>query len=203
MRFAMITLNPVDPAVRYALADRERLHAIISASCTGRPLWRWERDRIHLVADRIDTDRLTARLGHPAIRVTDYDRALGLLTVGDRLTVDVDANMTVCHEGRRRPLPDDAARRAWTERTFRVNGFDVHDVALLDHRIDTVDANRRRLTVDHALVRVDATILDPAGARRMLTRGVGRARAFGFGLPLVARRIPADVSSDTSQGAAL
>ena len=63
MRFAMITLNPVDPAVRYALADRGRLHAIISASCTGRPLWRWERDRIHLVANRIDTDRLTARLG--------------------------------------------------------------------------------------------------------------------------------------------
>lgn len=203
MRFAVLTLNPVDPAVRYVLADRERLHAIVAASCGARPLWRWEHDRIRIVSDLIDTDRLSARLGRPVIHVTDYDPLLDRLATGDRLTVDVDANMTVCREGRRRPLPDDAARRAWTERTFRVNGFDVHDVALLDHRIDTVDANRRRLTVDHALVRVDATILDPAGARRMLTRGVGRARAFGFGLPLIARRIPADVSSDTSQGAAL
>lgn len=203
MKFAVITLNPVDPACRRALADRERLHAIIAASCGARPLWHWRDDRIRVVSDRICEDRLAARLGRPVIHVTDYDPLLDSLHEGDLLTVDVDANMTVCRDGRRLPLTDDMMREQWTRRTCARNGLDARSIMMLDHDVDMADAHHRRLTIDHATVRIEAIVADADKTRRMLTTGVGRARAFGFGLPLIARRIPADVSSDTSQGAAL
>lgn len=199
MKFAVITLNPVDPACRHALADRERLHAIIAASCGSRPLWHWHDDRIHIVSDRISEDRLAARLGRPVIHVTDYDPFLDSLTNGDRLTVDVDANMTVCRDGRRLPLTDDAMREQWARRTLAMNGLDTLSISLLDHKVDMVDAHHRRLTVDHATVRMEATITNADLARRMLTTGVGRARAFGFGLPLIARRIASQVSSEQAK----
>ena len=61
--FTRITLNPVNPDVRKVLRSPEAIHAVVSAATSGssRPLWRLDGDRLYIVSDQLDTDRLEAR----------------------------------------------------------------------------------------------------------------------------------------------
>jgi len=58
--FTRITLNPVNPDVRKVLRSPEAIHAVVSAATSGssRPLWRLDGDRLYIVSDQLDTDRL-------------------------------------------------------------------------------------------------------------------------------------------------
>ena len=64
--FTRITLNPVNPDVRKVLRSPEAIHAVVSAATSGssRPLWRLDGDRLYIVSDQLDTDRLEAHHQH-------------------------------------------------------------------------------------------------------------------------------------------
>ena len=79
--FTRITLNPVNPDVRKVLRSPEAIHAVVSAATSGssRPLWRLDGDRLYIVSDQLDTDRLEARADHqharlPAVPRQDTER---------------------------------------------------------------------------------------------------------------------------------
>ena len=186
--FTQITLNPANPDARRVLASREATHAVIAAACDGsaRPLWRrHSNDRLYVVSDVIDEARLRARLGSPDVVIRDYTKL-------DRLEGGASHRFTttVCPtkrnpDGRRIPLttPDDVS--SWLVRQLA----DAADVARV-----TVDAVRplrfRKRGAAVTLNAVDVigvlTVKDVESMRRVLTGGLGRGKAYGLGLMMLA-----------------
>ena len=93
--FTRITLNPVNPDVRKVLRSPEAIHAVVSAATSGssRPLWRLDGDRLYIVSDQLDTDRLEARLGKPVISTLDYRPFLDKLQNGERKLTQAGARL--------------------------------------------------------------------------------------------------------------
>jgi CRISPR system Cascade subunit CasE len=82
--------------------------------------------------------------------------------------------------------------RRWLQQQMKRDGAcTVGDVRLVEFRLETM--RRRgvaRLVRPNVVLEGTLSITDPVGFRRLLARGVGRHRAFGFGMlllrPLVA-----------------
>ncbi|APZ42641.1 type I-E CRISPR-associated protein Cas6/Cse3/CasE [Acidihalobacter ferrooxydans] len=81
--------------------------------------------------------------------------------------------------GKRERLVDQDQLKDWLD--GRMPGFG--DIAI--HRADTVKSEIKRHPVWAWHLHFDATITDAAAAEETMGRGVGRSKAFGFGMPVV------------------
>lgn len=194
MRFAMTVFDPTTPDMRRILNDRETLHAVMAASMDGstRPLWRLDGDRLYTLGEHVDTDRLKVRLHQPdcLTRIADYDRLLDRLRSGDRYRFSVDANPMTnsCRGTGRKPILNETERLNWLTHRFETGGCHI-DHALIREtgtiRFTKPDGNR--VTICHAVFEGVITIIDPEKTRRLLTAGVGRAKAYGYGMIMLSR----------------
>ena len=116
--FTRVTLNPVNPDVRKVLRSPEAIHAVVSAATSGssRPLWRLDGDRLYIVSDQLDTDRLEARLGKPIINTLDYRPFLDKLQNGETRRFTLTATPVVSKNGKRTPLRTPAGMHQWAGR---------------------------------------------------------------------------------------
>lgn len=110
--------QPSQPGRAQSAALPEAIHAVVSAATSGssRPLWRLDGDRLYIVSDQLDTDRLEARLGKPVISTLDYRPFLDKLQNGETRRFALTATPVASKDGKRTPLRTPAGMHQWAER---------------------------------------------------------------------------------------
>lgn len=191
---ACATMNPVNPDVREATASRERLHAIVAKATDGsrRPLWRLDDDRLYVMADQIDTDRLSARLGNAVIRTLDYGKHVDkILTPGAtiRFTIEAAPSMTETTNGckRVRTIRDPRQQLEWLQRKLSAAGATVTEACIIAHQAIQFAKSSGSETVQFGATTYTGTltISNPATLRNTILNGIGRERAYGMGMLMV------------------
>ena len=106
---------------------------------------------------------------------------------GTRLAFRLRANPTVCQEGKRRPIRDEAAQLEWLtrkgdEQGFRPGRAQVTRTELVRFRT----ASGQAVTLQAVLYEGVLVVTNAEPFRQALEGGVGSAKGFGFGLLSVA-----------------
>lgn len=191
---ACATMNPVNPDVREATSNRERLHAIVAKATDGsrRPLWRLDDDRLYVMADQIDTDRLSARLGNAVIRTLDYGKHVDkTLTPGAtlRFTIEATPSMTETTNGckRVRTIRDPRQQLEWLQRKLSAAGATVTEACIIAHQAIQFAKSSGSETVQFGATTYTGTltISNPDTLRNTILNGIGRERAYGMGMLMV------------------
>lgn len=89
--------------------------------------------------------------------------------------------------GRRVPLRGDEARRDWLKRKAETSGFSVIDVRVQEERPESGKRGDKILTFAGARFDGLLEVTDEATFRAAIEKGIGPAKAFGFGLLSIAR----------------
>lgn len=191
---ACATMNPVNPDVREATASRERLHAIVAKATDGsrRPLWRLDDDRLYVMADQIDTDRLGARLGNAVIRTLDYGKHVDkILTPGAtiRFTIEAAPSRVETLEGRktRRAIRDPRQQLEWLRRKISEVGATVTEAYVTGHNAIQFAKTTSREKVQFGATSFVGTLTvnNPATLHDTITNGLGREKAYGMGMVML------------------
>lgn len=181
--FARATIDPHTPHMSHMLDNMEALHAAIAAATSGssRPLWHLDGDRIYVLADQLDEDRLSARLCGAPIRTADYQRLLDRIQSGSRFVFDLHANPSKTVGHHRTPLLNPRQRLDWILRKISDGGGTVTEAYITGSRTITI----RKPSTSTILHMVDYTgqvsVTDPTRFRSMLLNGVGPGKAYGMG----------------------
>lgn len=183
--FTRITLNPVHPDVKHALRSPEAMHAIIAAATEGsnRPLWRLDNDRVYVLSDTLDQNRITARLGHPVIESTDYDCFLKTIHSGTTFVFDIAANASVKKNQKRTTIINPQEQVNWLTRKLTASG------TLTNLFIDSSCAMQfqrkgRKVTLNKTIFKGTLTVTDETAIKHTLLNGIGSSKAYGCGLLL-------------------
>lgn len=182
-----ITMNPASPTVRHVLASTQRIHAVVAAITDGstRPLWRLDGDRLTIVSDTFDTDRALARLDHPAITGGDYT-GLNHLDGHGRYRFIIEANPVSTHDGHSTPLREPGRQIDWLRHRLARNGATADSVSILTDRVDRFRHGQHTVTLHRTRFVGILTVTDMDRLRMALRLGVGKGRAYGCGLLLLA-----------------
>jgi CRISPR system Cascade subunit CasE len=196
---SQLLLDPSCPQVQAELRDPYQMHRTLSkgfgdgpAFAAARCLFRVDEARdtagLRLLIQSLaepDWQRLTARrylLGAPQVR--QFEPAF---EPGQRLAFRLRANPTVKHDGKRLALYREEEHLAWLQRKAQAAGFVVSSaVARLPQKLgfrttQGLDTCLFGVTFDGRL-----RVSDPHKLVDVLARGIGSAKAFGFGLLSVA-----------------
>lgn len=182
-----ITLNPVNPDVRKVLRSPEAIHAVVSAATSGssRPLWRLDGDRLYIVSDQLDTDRLEARLGKPIINTLDYRPFLDKLQNGETRRFTLTATPVVSKDGKRTPLRTPAGMHQWAEGKLTQAGARLDALDILDVHATRFNRQGRKLTFHTVEYTGEITITDRDKLTQTMLSGIGHGKAYGLGLMLL------------------
>lgn len=185
--FTRITLNPVNPDVRKVLRSPEAIHAVVSAATSGssRPLWRLDGDRLYIVSDQLDTDRLEARLGKPIINTLDYRPFLDKLQNGETRRFTLTATPVVSKDGKRTPLRTPAGMHQWAEGKLTQAGARLDALDILDVHATRFNRQGRKLTFHTVEYTGEITITDRDKLTQTMLSGIGHGKAYGLGLMLL------------------
>ncbi|GDY93869.1 hypothetical protein MCC01972_12830 [Bifidobacteriaceae bacterium MCC01972] len=185
--FTRITLNPVNPDVRKVLRSPEAIHAVVSAATSGssRPLWRLDGDRLYIVSDQLDTDRLEARLGKPIINTLDYRPFLDKLQNGETRRFTLTATPVVSKNGKRTPLRTPAEMHQWAEGKLTQAGARLDALDILDVHATRFNRQGRKLTFHTVEYTGEITITDRDKLTQTMLSGIGHGKAYGLGLMLL------------------
>lgn len=185
--FTRITLNPVNPDVRKVLRSPEAIHAVVSAatSGSGRPLWRLDGDRLYIVSDQLDTDRLEARLGKPIINTLDYRPFLDKLQNGETRRFTLTATPVVSKDRKRTPLRTPAGMHQWAEGKLTQAGARLDALDILDVHATRFNRQGRKLTFHTVEYTGEITITDRDKLTQTMLSGIGHGKAYGLGLMLL------------------
>lgn len=180
------TFDPTRPRAKALLADPEALHAVVAAVADGsiRPLWRLDGDRLHIRADTVDETRLRVRLDQPNIILRHVEPVV--LTVGETVMFHVTANPTTGHNGVHTPIRGEGQQLAWLERTFANHGFRLDMGEIMGERLLRFRKKHTTISLLQVAFTGRATILDATHAQAMLEAGIGRGKAYGGGLVVLA-----------------
>ncbi len=192
--FALLpSTGRVQPVLGYCTSDAEALRA---QAQLGADPWLWQ----HLVEWRDlaakpmpNTWRVGQRLGF-SVRACPVSRAMRAHPKHVK-GAEVDVYLLRCRAMEGEPAPSrDEVYQDWFRAQFTrfagaqldavgIEGFQIERLARRDHPRDvrTTLKGRPDVTFRGAL-----TVTDPAAFKALLTRGVGRHRAFGFGMLLLA-----------------
>lgn len=184
-------------------------------TATGRVLWRLDTYPPHKVLlytvspDKPDFTHVVEQAGWPTTetwQTRDYHHLLDSLTIGQRWHFRLTANPV--RSGRRdgwtdtKPLAHVTVKQQeqWlldrAERLgFRIvpsstsahSGSSEPDLAVVDRSVRRFDREGSRVTVATATFQGHLEVADAVALRRSLTRGIGRAKAYGCGLLTLAR----------------
>lgn len=185
--FTRITLNPVNPDVRKVLRSPEAIHAVVSAATSGssRPLWRLDGDRLYIVSDQLDTDRLEARLGKPIINTLDYRPFLDKLQNGETRRFTLTATPVVSKDGKRTPLRTPAGMHQWAEGKLTQAGARLDALDILNVHATRFNRQGRKLTFHTVEYTGEITITDRDKLTQTMLSGIGHGKAYGLGLMLL------------------
>lgn len=185
--FTRVTLNPVNPDVRKVLRSPEAIHAVVSAATSGssRPLWRLDGDRLYIVSDQLDTDRLEARLGKPVISTLDYRPFLDNLQNGETRRFALTATPVVSKDGKRTPLRTPTGMHQWAERKLTQAGARLDALDILDVHATRFNRQGRKLTFHTVEYTGVFTVTDRDKLTQTMLSGIGHGKAYGLGLMLL------------------
>lgn len=166
------------------LANRERLHAVI-AVCggEGRILYRQDGATLYVTGPtRFDTDELRKRLDVENVDTTGYDNWLNNIqeNASYRFTVTCAPVKTV--QGRKVPLHDRQERQAWLARVLEEHGARLRyaDISNPDRTVFT--RSKQTVTFVGFTVQGILQVTNPSRFRDLLTNGMGKGRAYGYGM---------------------
>lgn len=107
---------------------------------------------------------------------------------GQPLAFRLRANPTVCREGKRLGLYKDEERQNWLARKGKAQGFQVRRALIQLEDQSRFEKNGAGcVTLSAVCFDGVLTVTDPAAFRTAVESGIGRAKAFGFGLLSLAR----------------
>lgn len=206
MYLSKLILNPRNAGARRDVATPYELHRSLVRSLNGYD----EKDRLlfRLEPERGDGGPValvqTAELEpdwSPLLANQYLVQALGPkpvsldLPAGAHLAFRLVANPTKKQGNKRIALDDEAAYHAWLARKAAQAGFRVLQVAAVpfwineEHLHDTPRDGYPKQNIPHFGVRFDGVlqVTDAATLQHAVRRGIGPAKAFGFGLLSLAR----------------
>ncbi len=181
--------------VLYRVDERRRGELVLFAQSVVRPDFsRLPAGYFTSPADDLDL-ALSGEAENPRVRLVDKER--DGIAVGDRFAFRLRANTTkkiltkslpdgAKQNGKRVPVRGDEERASWLARRGARDGFCVEAVRVSEVR----DVGRRkdhRLSFAGSLFEGVLTVTDVRALREALERGVGPAKAYGFGLLSIAR----------------
>lgn len=183
-------MNPVNFDARQAVETRERLHAIVAKATDGskRPLWRLDGDRLYVVGEAVDADRLSARLGNANVHALDFDKHLDRsLTEGAVLQFSIEANLarTETIDGRKRihSITDPQQKIDWLRRKISDMGATVTEAHITGHTVHQFEKkDGTPVTFGSTTYMGRLTVHDPLRLRAGVLAGIGRSKAYGMGL---------------------
>lgn len=184
-----VTLNPGDRSVQHVLASQEALHAVVAAATDGssRPLWRLEQDRLYIVSNTIHKDRLNARLGRPVIESrNDYDKFLNGIQQGQTRGFTITVNPSRISHGKRYPLKDADSQMAWLGDKLDTAGASTESVVISNDEVKIFQRKGKDVTVHATTFTGTLRVQDPDRLREAILSGIGKAKAYGCGLLLLA-----------------
>jgi CRISPR system Cascade subunit CasE len=197
MYLTQLVLNPFSAAVQRDIADAYALHRTVMS---GYPATIPAGERVlHRLELSSDTGALTLLV--QSLTAPDWSHLAGYtalppamrewtpaFTVGASWRFRLVGNPVVVRDGRRCPLPHTDEQLGWLLRKGQLHGFDVlavtptrHHVVGMRHRSSGYFV-LNAVQFDGVLQCTDADALVSA-----VSRGIGRARAFGCGLLTLAR----------------
>jgi CRISPR system Cascade subunit CasE len=201
MYLSRLALNPRSRQVRREVAEPYEMHrTLLRAFPDGmdkeaeRVLFRLDADRetgalVVLVQSQggPDWSSLEAKAGY-LLRPAESKEFDPSFRQGQRLFFRLRANPTVRRDGKRLGLRTEAEQVKWLKRKGLAGGFHLEDGDVLaipeglKHGRKTDDLGPQSLT--HLAVHFDGIlkVTDPAQLVETLRAGVGRGKAFGFGL---------------------
>lgn len=191
LTLTQVTFDPTSPSLRHLLASRERMHAAIAAATDGsaRPLWRLDADRLYILSDALDRDRLTVRMGgNVVIRTADYGKLLSHIEEGLKLRFAIDANPVAVRNNKRRPLTDIDEQREWLTKRLAAAGANVEHLSVGQTSVHIFSKPNRttRVTLQETSISGCLTVKDKQTFADALVRGIGKGKAYGLGLLMVA-----------------
>ena len=162
-------------------------NAVVSAATSGssRPLWRLDGDRLYIVSDQLDTDRLEARLGKPIINTLDYRPFLDKLQNGETRRFTLTATPVVSKDGKRTPLRTPAGMHQWAEGKLTQAGARLDALDILDIHATRFNRQGRKLTFHTVEYTGEITITDRDKLTQTMLSGIGHGKAYGLGLMLL------------------
>lgn len=195
-----LLLNPANAQVRAELRSPYEMHRTLSKAFAitanvasdgvlERVLFRVEQPGANggipvLVQSlsRPDWSRLTVSDGYhrEPVAVKEFEPAF---RTGQRLAFRLRANPTVKRNGRRLGLYSAQEHAAWLQRKGAQGGFRPERfTAVIEDRALRMERNGERM--EFLAVRFDGVlrVLEPDRLLKALARGIGSAKAFGFGL---------------------
>lgn len=201
MVLSRVVLNPECTRVRRDLADRYEMHSTLMRlvdAGASKPLWRLENSRI-----AAQPFVLIQTEDHPTLEALqendDYfveqgsgsrnNILLRNLQSGDQLNFRVRANPTVTRERKRHGLVRYEDQIDWLHRQMNRGGARVLDVQTSDVLRERMARRRGGKPIVIQGVTFDGVVEveDAVQFRETVQRGIGHARALGFGLITLAQ----------------
>ncbi|MDR6939331.1 type I-E CRISPR-associated protein Cas6/Cse3/CasE [Arcanobacterium hippocoleae] len=214
MYFTRIELNAVRRQTRKLLGNPEAMHAAVSSLFprsleeTGRLLWRVDRLRealyVYLVSEKKpDAASLIEQAGWetaPA-QIADYSAFLDQLTKGQQYAFKLCANptRTIWIPGSRgKRVPHVTAHQQLQWFLNKTEALGISCVGESESENPTVQITRRgqqlvykranqRVPITYAVFEGLCTVTNPELLRKALCEGVGREKAYGYGLLTLAK----------------
>lgn len=183
---SLLVLDPRHPARRRDLADCQEMHRTVMSGY-GREraeagvLWRLDGERVR-VRSQAGPDWSRLPPGARCVEQGPSAPPAGILRLRLCAVVSVSSIRSDARRGQRRAILDPEERRAWLDRRCEDAGLRLLDATMgLDVvRHGTRGAGRICLPgVEWSLV---ATVGDAAAFARAWADGIGRGRAYGFGM---------------------
>jgi CRISPR system Cascade subunit CasE len=192
MYLSLLTLNRNHTQVRKDIANPYSMHQTLMhvVAADARPLWRLEQAD-ELASPRLlvqtkavpDWEELLLRFPGYAELAEDTPKAFHLhLHESQTLRYRLYANPTVTREGKRLGLYREEEQLAWLDTRLRSAGADVQRAMVT--RRGKVVIRRPNSTVTLAAGQFDGVLVvaNPELLLQAVTKGLGHAKAFGFGL---------------------
>ena len=164
------------------LSDNLVAHSVVSALCPkdgGRTLFRVDCDGIgpFLLVQ-------SPTIPQPVIPgVALETKPVQIALSKRRYSFKVRANPTKNDEaGKRIGIVEKDEREAWLRKVFYGNGMEVEEVSSLSEGVRKLERNGRSISVYSCMFFGTVSVNDPVMAEGLLANGVGKCKAFGFGL---------------------
>lgn len=205
MYLSQLQLNPRCRQVRRDIASPYEMHRSLwrafteaeQTDSTKRILWRLEPQRrgsTHLtllVQSPQAADWQALQAAHSEYLVEQpAQKAIDLqFSLGQRLNFRLRANPTVCRDGARHGLVREPDQRRWLERQAERCGFRLAGFQVIDEGQVRCQAQQAKRTLYWYSVRYEGQleVVQPEIFSHHWQQGIGRAKAFGFGLLSLAR----------------
>lgn len=185
------TTGPIQPVLGYGPADRERLRD--AAQLKADP-WLWEHlvDWEHLAAKPMPFAWRVGQALDFTVRATPIARA-AKDHAHHKKGAEVDVFLLACRAKPGETIEREMTYREWfVEQLKRHGGASVDRLKIESFQIDKLSrrhhAEDQRRTIDgrpDVTFAGTLTVTDPPAFRALLARGIGRHRAFGFGMLLL------------------